>query len=120
MNPVNPSPVPALRSRRCVRHPVREAVARCVECNASFCRECVAEHGGRLLCAACLAKTTKVAAVRPKQNLAFMRRALVLVAGGLALWLSFYGAGSLLGKIPADFHDGTVWQEAHERLRIPE
>jgi hypothetical protein len=40
--------------QRCWNHEPREAVCRCPECSRGFCRECVAEHENRLLCADCL------------------------------------------------------------------
>jgi hypothetical protein len=39
---------------RCQRHPGQAAAARCPSCQQSFCRECVTEHYGRMLCLACL------------------------------------------------------------------
>jgi hypothetical protein len=113
VTPVSSSIVAPLRARRCVRHQTREAAARCVECTESFCRECVAEHDGRFLCARCLAKIAAV--VRPRRNFTPVRRALAMAAGGLAMWGAFYAAGSLLGKIPVDFHEGTIWKKAAER-----
>jgi hypothetical protein len=43
---------------RCQQHPHREAVARCPNCSQSFCRECITEHDGRMLCLPCLALRT--------------------------------------------------------------
>ena len=42
--------------QQCWNHESREAVCRCPGCGRSYCRECVTEHGARLLCAACLRK----------------------------------------------------------------
>ena len=44
----------ALAERRCVLHPEREAAVRCVACQRYYCRECVTENSGRMLCAHCL------------------------------------------------------------------
>jgi hypothetical protein len=33
-----------------------------------------------------------------------------LVGAGTIAWLSFYGLGVVLLRIPAAFHDGTLWQ----------
>ena len=42
--------------QRCWNHEAREAACRCPACGRSYCRECVSEHEGRLLCAACLSR----------------------------------------------------------------
>ena len=44
-----------LSAQRCFNHAGREAVARCPECSRYFCRECISEHRGRVVCAGCLA-----------------------------------------------------------------
>jgi len=100
-----------LHARRCARHPEREAAARCPACREFFCRECVIEHEGKLLCASCLAKTA-VAGTRRREQLAALRRAVEATAGVVVLWLAFYAIGALLLKIPAAVHDGTVWKKA--------
>src|SRR3954463_10812542 len=98
--PVMPSPGGvALHPRRGARHSTREAAARCPACGEFFCRECVVEHDGKLLCAACLAKRATTGEKR-RRRLASVRRVLQTVAGGLALWLVFYWLGALLLKIP--------------------
>jgi hypothetical protein len=114
--PLSPGPPGAgqLHARRCARHAAREAAARCPGCGEFFCRECVVEHGGRLLCAACLARTT-VANARRGERLAALRRLAGTAGGALALWLVFYWVGALLVKIPPDFHDGTIWKKLVER-----
>lgn len=104
-----------LHSRRCVRHPAREAAARCPGCHRFFCRECVVEHAGKLLCAACLARLT-AAAARRRARLAGLRRALWSAAGALLLWAMFYVSGALLLKIPSEYHDGTAWRRSAEGL----
>ena len=118
---MNPPPVPApsspatgLHTRRCARHTTREAAARCPACGEFFCRECVIEHHGQLLCAACLARRTAAAAQR-RQRFLGVRRAVRLAAGAVALWLVFYWAGVLVRKIPPAAHDGTVWKQLAER-----
>jgi hypothetical protein len=108
---IAPPRVAGLHTRRCVRHPAREAAARCRGCEDFFCRECVVEHRGRLLCAQCLAKATSVDERRRKRA-AFVLRAVRAAAGVAALWLVFYTLGAALLKTPADFHDGTIWKKA--------
>ncbi len=43
-----------LSGKRCFNHAGREAAARCPGCRRFYCRECVTEHDGRVLCAECL------------------------------------------------------------------
>jgi hypothetical protein len=88
---------------------VREAVAQCPSCHEHFCRECVVEHDGVLLCAACLARqTTRPEATRmgawPR-----LRRAAYLAVCVVLVWVAFYSVGSLLKAVPAKIHDGTIW-----------
>lgn len=111
--PALPTGAPRLHTRRCARHTAREAAARCPACGEFFCRECIVEHDGKLLCSACLAKQTGATA-RRRERLAGIRRGLRTAGGILALWLTFYSIGSLLKKIPPDLHDGTVWRKIAE------
>ncbi len=99
-----------LHTRRCARHPTREAAARCPSCREFFCRECVVEHEGRLLCASCLAKSA-VAGGRRREQLAALRRVVEATAGVIVLWLAFYAVGALLLKVPSAVHDGTIWKK---------
>lgn len=104
-------------TRKCVRHTEREAVARCPSCGGDFCRECIVEHDGRVLCANCLAKTL-TASDAAKAPVAWSRRsgdAAVTLACVLLLWIAFYGFGQFLKAIPPRVHEGTVWRLAVER-----
>ncbi len=91
-----------LHAQRCVQHPSREAVARCPSCVRFYCRECVVEHDGRLLCTSCLAKSS--APVRRSRGIAAVAWFGAAAAGLLMAWASFYYTGSLLAKIPSEFH----------------
>lgn len=91
-----------LIDQRCRNHAAREAVVRCTSCRGYFCRECVVEHRGRMMCAACVS-APPAGAPREKSRTAAW---LVLGAGGLLLaWLIFYYLGALLARIPSDFFD---------------
>jgi len=82
--------------QRCANHPGREAAARCPDCRSFFCRECVTEHEGGVLCAACIRKRTAARAA-PKRRL--LRQLLGLVPAGLGIlagWLFFFLLGRLL------------------------
>jgi hypothetical protein len=102
--------------QRCFLHASREAVARCPACKRFFCRECITEHAGRVICASCL-KTLAIAEGRRAGGgwLAGARRlawtALQCVAGGLLLWMFFYWLGRTLQLLPSDFHEGKLWEE---------
>ena len=101
-----------IAARKCVRHPLREAVGRCASCGEHFCRECVTDHDGVLLCGTCLARE---AAAKATLQRASWRRVgeLALTAACVALlWAVFYGFGQFLKIIPAKVHEGTVWRPA--------
>jgi hypothetical protein len=97
-----------LQTRRCARHADREAAARCPSCGGFFCRECIVEHEGRLLCTSCLAKQAAAPQARGG-DWAGMRRQLSLAAATLVAVLVFYAVGSILINVPPDFHEGTIW-----------
>ena len=105
-----------LSKLRCARHSDREAAARCASCGLVFCRECVSEHNGRLLCAPCLEKIAAAerAAAARQPRAAIIKRALAIAAGAAWLWLCFYLTGLLIEKLPQSFHEGTIWQQAAE------
>lgn len=98
-----------LHTRRCVRHESREAAARCTGCSREFCRECVVDHGGRLLCVTCIAKLVHDAKEAPRRWKA-VRHGLSTGAALFVAWVAFFWVGTLLLKIPAAVHEGTVWK----------
>lgn len=100
--------VQGLVHQRCVIHWQREAVARCPQCNRYYCRECVTEHEGRVLCASCI-RLTVSAAGKERHPFRFLVRAAGFVFGVLLLWTFFYYLGELLLAIPTKFHDGSLW-----------
>src|SRR5258706_14749578 len=97
-----------LAFQKCLNHGDREAVARCPQCRSHFCRECVSEHEGRILCAQCLAK-----AAAEDGKLPGWKRWIPLGAAlGLGVaWLFFLSLGKVLLLIPSSFHDG-AWSDA--------
>ena len=101
--------MPNLTQQRCFNHAQREAVALCPECGRFFCRECVAEHEDRVVCAACLGKLARWPLTRRP---GFMQTARVLQAllGLLTAWFCFYLVGESLLALPNSFHEGTLWQ----------
>lgn len=79
---------------RCQQHPVREAIARCPNCRQSFCRECITEHDGRMLCLPCLAKQSVLPNASPTlwPKLAWTLGAFVSL---LLAWVFFLGLGEI-------------------------
>ncbi|MGA2867610.1 MAG: rhomboid family protein [Verrucomicrobiota bacterium] len=100
--------MPLLVQQRCFNHAGREAVARCPECTQFFCRECITEHDDRVLCAACLKKLTRSPLTQSPAFLKILRVAQCAL-GILIAWFFFFLIGESLLKIPAQFHEGTLW-----------
>ncbi len=89
---------------RCFYHAQREAVARCPECGRFFCRECVTEHDGRLICVQCLSR----ARVKPghgHRGWMPLLRGIAAIFSFCLLWFFFYIFGLSLAAIPASFHE---------------
>lgn len=95
-----------LIAARCLLHPERESVARCPECRQAYCRECITEHDGRVICAACLRKLTRKPERRPVR-LGWLFRPVHLATGLLVGWFLFYTLGRLLLQIPSEWHEGS-------------
>ncbi len=98
-----------LERQRCAHHADREAVARCPQCERFFCRECIAEHEGRVLCALCLS----VSHDRQGGRRTYVHRLLPplqFALGLIVLWGCFYYLGQTLMVLPDQFHEGTMWQ----------
>ena len=98
-----------LHQRLCLNHTTREAVARCPECGHFYCRECIAEHDDRVICAACLRKILRPLETKRRPFFAPLARVTALGLSLMIGWLAFYTAGKILLSIPAKFHDGTLW-----------
>ena len=101
---------PRLTARRCARHPEREAAARCPSCGGDFCRECVSEHHGRLLCADCLAKEARAAAALASGS-GTAKRVLMAALAAAGLWGAVFLLGEGLVQIPSESHATTFWQD---------
>lgn len=101
--PTVPSGVPILDAR-CWNHESREAVGRCPECHRYFCRECVTEHEGRIICAGCVARLSGAGTDEKRTASVFW---IAYAIGGLILaWLVFYYVGAGLASTPSLFHGG--------------
>lgn len=105
-----------LARQRCFLHAQREAAARCPECRHMFCRECVTEHGDRMLCANCLRKLTS-SKTTTRGGVLKKTAVLLQCAIGLSLCLVFfYGFGRFLLSMPGAYHEGTLWKQAWTKL----
>ena len=100
----------ALARQRCLHHASREAVARCLECRQFFCRECIAEHDERVVCASCLKKVAHAAA-QPARRRVNLWPVVQTAAGLLVAVLFFYLIGSALLALPDSFHKGSLWEQ---------
>jgi hypothetical protein len=92
-----------IAGERCSNHVSREAVARCPHCERTFCRECVSEHEGRVICAFCLKHLSEK--LPRRTGVTGTKRVIQVLAGALLLWSSFYLLGRALLTIPSSFHN---------------
>ncbi len=100
----------ALAQKRCSRHPMREAAARCPECHGFFCRECITEHDSRVICANCLARLGAARTNAPKRKRwKYLWHATQCIVGVMFAWLYFYSWSRILVAIPENFHEGSAW-----------
>lgn len=101
--------MPNLLLQRCFNHGQREAVARCPACGHYFCRECIAEHDDRVICAVCLRKLAHPPSL-PRRGLAGVAPVCEFLLGLLVAWFFFYLIGESLLALPTTFHEGSLWQ----------
>ena len=107
----------SLGAQFCFNHPVREAVGRCPECGRTYCRECITDHDGRILCAACIQKLSNAREEKRGRLLRLLKVGVVpvrLAVGLFVAWMFFYSIGRMLVAIPSEFHSGAVWERAGE------
>jgi len=93
--------VTALIHQRCWHHGDREAVVRCPECRRFYCRECVVEHQGRMMCAACVDRGGEESGDRSRTAVWGVLGA----CGFLLAWVVFYYLGMALARVPSDFFE---------------
>jgi hypothetical protein len=91
-----------LSDQRCWIHEEREAVARCLSCHRFFCRECIVEHAGQMMCAECVSRA--LAPRRAGERSRAVAWSALALAGVFIAWLVFYYLGQGLAQIPSDFH----------------
>jgi hypothetical protein len=92
----------ALLDRRCFNHAAREAAVRCPECARFYCRECVVEHLGRMICSGCVARAE---AGGDASRFPMVRWSLLAAAGFLLAWMIFYYLGVMFARIPSTFFE---------------
>ena len=98
-----------LAQSRCFQHVSREAVARCPACSRFYCRECVTEHEGRMICRGCLDELL-AAHTKESGGLFSAVRAWMLAGAGYAFAAYvFYQVGRMLLRIPSEFHSGVFF-----------
>ncbi|MCP4347351.1 MAG: rhomboid family protein [Desulfobacterales bacterium] len=97
-----------LTQQKCFNHHMREAAARCPECGRNFCRECVTEHKGRVLCASCI-NSLLAPSKEKKARFNRLKQIFLFLAGITVTWLFFYYLGRILLSLPSSFHEGTLW-----------
>jgi hypothetical protein len=92
----------ALVHQRCVIHAAREAAVRCPQCRLFYCRECVTEHEGRMMCAPCVAVLSRPVSADRSSWMSWVALAL---AGFVLAWVMFYYGGMGLARIPSTFFE---------------
>ncbi len=107
-----------LAQKRCRNHAQREAAGRCPECERFFCRECLTEHEGRVLCATCLAAGAADTA-RSKIPLAGLGRVFQLAVAVTVLWIFFSSFGRAVVLLPDTFHED-VYKQNEWRTELDE
>jgi hypothetical protein len=119
MSAAPPSLLGALAQQRCALHELREAAGRCPECARYYCRECLTEHDGRVICSSCLAALLKKEdAATSTFGTSWIRPIIELSGLGLGLlaaWFYFYALGSFLTRYPAAFHEVSGWDVTQDK-----
>lgn len=103
-----PLDLPALQ---CTRHAGREAAARCPQCRRFFCRECIAEYRGRLLCSHCLHLTTGATSPAHRGRAHAWVRGLTLILALSLVWMFWSWAGWQLARWQHATHEEVLWQD---------
>ncbi|MGB0258579.1 MAG: rhomboid family protein [Coraliomargarita sp.] len=99
-----------LANARCFKHVHREAVARCPECGKFYCRECVTEHEGRMMCRSCLDALLQVDEKVASGWFQVLKGWLLAGAGVCLVAYVFFQLGRFLLSIPAKFHSGIFFE----------
>jgi hypothetical protein len=109
-----------LAGQRCLHHAAREAVARCPECGRFYCRECVTDHEGRVLCQGCLKASVATVAPKPRRNLLPLLYPVLFIAGLALVSVLTMIVGDFLMQIPDSFHRGAAFDSFWDTITNPE
>lgn len=93
-----------LEELRCILHANREAVAKCPSCSRFYCRECVVEHGGKMLCKSCLDQASAETEAKRSSLGGWLLSGLSICISVFITTYAFFLLGRLLLSIPEDFH----------------
>jgi hypothetical protein len=99
-----------LKHRRCFNHAGREASARCPVCGKDFCRECITEHKGKMLCVNCLKENTRKKIDRRK-ILVPVFYTILLAVTLIAIFLCFVSMGRGIAFREVDKHQGASFKK---------
>jgi hypothetical protein len=106
--------VPAPLSHTCHRHPDRPAAARCTSCKRSYCRECIVDHKGRILCGPCLEHL--FASKGDTRSTPFWRtgarvaaRLVVLAAAAVLVFEWFHALGGGFKRVDGWIENALAW-----------
>lgn len=94
-----------LHQQRCKIHPAREAMARCPSCGGDFCRECINDHDGRMLCADCIRQVKAAVETPADTEQSGLRLAVYCALCVLGVWSLLYFAGRILLLVPMETHE---------------
>jgi hypothetical protein len=86
-----------LKHKRCFNHASREAAARCPNCKQDFCRECITEHAGKMLCVNCL----KASSEKKKKKRRFLHsvfNVFIFIAAIILIYLCFAWMGRAIAR----------------------
>lgn len=89
----------SLTRQHCHVHPSRQAAARCPQCRRFFCRECVTEHAGRVICSRCLAVFAEQEAASKRRMPPGVVAIGQLLLGVFLLWVVVYYAAPLVLQV---------------------
>lgn len=98
----------SLVAQRCFTHQSRGASGRCPGCIRFYCRECLTEHEGRVLCTRCLHALNRPALLPKIGAGGWSMRLVGAVLGLFAGYLFFLLIGRLFLFLPPSFHDGSA------------
>lgn len=98
-----------LKSQRCFFHLEREAAAHCPSCKRSYCRECITENNGKIICRPCLDRLQNDNRSPDQHGRLKLGAIFRLIFAFSFVLIFFYCCASFLSRLPDDFQDGSVW-----------